>query len=102
MLFSLTHFGRVLPSPCTVLRNYTDSRPPSLFLGKFRDGGREVKVREGLGFAVVTSGSQLFEFLFCWSFEVLFLEFVFWVRKDLDLGLGRVFGTRKIFSIGRM
>ncbi len=37
------------------------------------------------------------------EFGVLFLEFVFWVRKDLDLDLERVFfWTRKIFSIGRM
>lgn len=32
------------------------------------------------------------------EFEVLFLEFVFWVRKDLDLGLERVFfGLEKYF-----
>ena len=52
MLLSLTHSGRVLPSPCTVLRNCTDSRPPSLFLGEFRDGGRESRVREGLQIAL--------------------------------------------------
>jgi hypothetical protein len=36
-----------------------------------------------------------------WEFGVLFLEFVFWVRKDLDLGLERVFfGLEKYFLQG--